>query len=88
MADHIDTADVVMGHELAGTVVGLGAGVGGFAEGDQVCVFPLVACGRCPACLRGSPALLDASALIAGSARVAAQAGGDQRARRSACRHR
>lgn len=65
MADQIGTPGIVMGHELAGTVVGLGAGVSGFAEGDDVCVFPLVACGQCAPCRRGSPAHCTvASALI------------------------
>jgi len=65
MAQHIGTPDIVMGHELAGTVTGIGPDVDGFAEGDTVCVFPLVACGHCPACRRGLPAhCAVASALI------------------------
>lgn len=30
----------IMGHEFAGTIDALGAGVEGYAEGDRVCVFP------------------------------------------------
>ncbi len=66
MADHIGTPDVVMGHELAGTVVGLGADVSGFAEGDEVAVFPLVACGHCDACRRGLPAHCTGSSALIG----------------------
>ncbi len=44
---------VVLGHEVSGRIAALGAGVAGPAEGDAVTVMPYVACGRCPACLRG-----------------------------------
>ena len=47
---------IVLGHELAGDVVAVGDGVDGFAEGDRVCAFPLVGCGRCAACEGGRPA--------------------------------
>jgi (R,R)-butanediol dehydrogenase/meso-butanediol dehydrogenase/diacetyl reductase len=43
----------VMGHEPAGTVVEVGAGVESFGEGDRVAIFGDTACGECPACLRG-----------------------------------
>jgi (R,R)-butanediol dehydrogenase/meso-butanediol dehydrogenase/diacetyl reductase len=47
---------IVLGHELAGDVLAVGEGVEDFAEGDRVCAFPLVGCGRCPACEAGRPA--------------------------------
>jgi len=56
VAEHFDLHGVVLGHELAGEVVGLGEGSVGFAEGDAVCAFPLVACGTCPPCRAGAPA--------------------------------
>jgi L-iditol 2-dehydrogenase len=43
----------VPGHEFSGTVESLGGGVEGFQYGDQVTAFPLLWCGRCPACERG-----------------------------------
>jgi L-gulonate 5-dehydrogenase len=43
----------VMGHEFAGVVAALGAGVGGLVEGDHVTIDPVVACGQCYACRRG-----------------------------------
>ncbi|MGH2352379.1 MAG: zinc-dependent alcohol dehydrogenase, partial [Chloroflexota bacterium] len=43
------------GHELAGTVAALGAGVEGLAVGQRVGIEPehLIGCGRCPYCRRG-----------------------------------
>lgn len=43
----------VLGHELSGTVVALGAGVEGWRVDDRVAVNPLGACGRCEECARG-----------------------------------
>jgi len=41
------------GHEFAGAVDALGAGVRGLAAGDAVAVEPFRSCGRCPACRAG-----------------------------------
>lgn len=46
-------AGVVPGHEIAGVVDAVGAGVEGCAVGDRVVVCPIVACGRCRFCSRG-----------------------------------
>jgi L-iditol 2-dehydrogenase len=43
---------VVLGHELSGTVVGIGDNVAGFQTGDRVTVMPLEACGSCMQCQR------------------------------------
>jgi alcohol dehydrogenase, propanol-preferring len=43
-----------LGHETAGTVAALGAGAGGFAEGDPVLVYPLWGCGSCRHCVAGA----------------------------------
>jgi len=43
----------ILGHELAGTVIGTGAGVTRVREGDLVGVESHVFCWRCPQCLRG-----------------------------------
>ena len=42
----------IPGHEFAGTIDALGAGVEHFAVGDPVAVFPLLWCGKCNACQR------------------------------------
>jgi L-iditol 2-dehydrogenase len=44
----------VMGHEIAGEIVELGAGVGGdWAVGDRVQVIAAIPCGTCAECRRG-----------------------------------
>jgi L-iditol 2-dehydrogenase len=50
---------IVMGHEAAGTVTGLGEGAAGFSEGDRVTFDSTVYCGRCAYCLRGLVNLCD-----------------------------
>lgn len=45
----------VPGHEFAGEVAALGAGVSNFRVGDKVSAFPVGSCGSCPACLGGDP---------------------------------
>ncbi|MGW0163328.1 2,3-butanediol dehydrogenase [Mycobacterium sp. NPDC003323] len=45
---------VVMGHEFAGTITALGAGVTGWAEGDRVAIEPIYRCGRCGPCRAGT----------------------------------
>jgi propanol-preferring alcohol dehydrogenase len=44
---------VTLGHENAGWVEALGAGVSGFGRGDAVAVYGIVGCGTCVACLAG-----------------------------------
>lgn len=44
---------VVMGHEFAGVVSAVGAGVTGVQEGDRVAVEPYYVCGECSACASG-----------------------------------
>ncbi len=46
-------APIIIGHELAGDVAAVGAGVEGIAVGDRVTVEPVIPCGRCPLCLKG-----------------------------------
>ena len=43
----------VMGHEIAGEVVEVGAAVTGWVPGDRVQVIAAIPCGRCPECLAG-----------------------------------
>jgi 2-desacetyl-2-hydroxyethyl bacteriochlorophyllide A dehydrogenase len=49
-------AGLVMGHEFAGEVVAVGAGVDGWREGTAACALPLIGCGRCVPCLTGDVA--------------------------------
>jgi L-iditol 2-dehydrogenase len=50
---------IVMGHEAAGTIAALGAGVSGFAEGDRVTFDSTIFCGACSNCRRGDVNLCD-----------------------------
>ena len=57
----VGTADgkgpLVLGHEFAGRVAGIGklAGAYGLAEGDRVAVNPIQSCNACMACRSGKP---------------------------------
>ena len=44
---------LVMGHEFAGTVTEVGAGVDPSWLGKRAAINPIVGCGRCPYCVRG-----------------------------------
>jgi propanol-preferring alcohol dehydrogenase len=44
---------LTLGHENAGWVEALGAGVRGFERGEAVAIYGIVGCGTCVACLRG-----------------------------------
>ncbi|MCR9151785.1 MAG: L-idonate 5-dehydrogenase [Rhodobacteraceae bacterium] len=46
---------MILGHEVAGHVEALGAGVTGLAPGDLVAVSPSRPCGACAECRRGLP---------------------------------
>ncbi len=48
---------LVLGHEGAGEVVGVGADVDEFEVGDHVVLCTVPQCGRCTFCLSGSPTL-------------------------------
>lgn len=47
----------VYGHEAAGKVAAVGAGVNGLAVGDSVIVTLIRSCGTCPSCAGGLPTL-------------------------------
>jgi L-iditol 2-dehydrogenase len=53
------SAPQVMGHEIAGDVVEVGADVAGFAIGDRVQVIAAIPDGTCEECLRGHPAVCE-----------------------------
>jgi L-idonate 5-dehydrogenase len=46
---------MILGHEVAGEVTGLGVGATGLALGDVVAVSPSRPCEACPQCLAGRP---------------------------------
>jgi len=50
---------IVMGHEAAGRIAALGAGVTGWSEGDRVTFDSTVYCGACQHCARGEVNLCD-----------------------------
>jgi (R,R)-butanediol dehydrogenase / meso-butanediol dehydrogenase / diacetyl reductase len=46
-------AGMVMGHELGGEVVAVGANIGSSTEGTNVAVLPVISCGSCRYCRAG-----------------------------------
>lgn len=55
----IHKAPLVLGHEIAGTIVRVGKNVGGFKEEDRVVVAHHVPCGECHYCKRGQYTVCD-----------------------------
>jgi L-iditol 2-dehydrogenase len=53
IGSHVVRSPMVLGHESAGNVVGLGEGVTKHAVGDRVTLEPGVPCGRCRECRAG-----------------------------------
>jgi threonine dehydrogenase-like Zn-dependent dehydrogenase len=45
----------VLGHEYAGEVVAVGAGVENLKNGDRIAAMPAMGCGQCAECLAGYP---------------------------------
>ena len=50
---------MVLGHEAAGEIVGIGPGTRGFATGDHVVFSFVPACGQCASCASGRAALCE-----------------------------
>ena len=55
---------IVLGHEGAGEVIGVGEGVDELAVGDHVVLTPTPSCGACGYCLDGQPILCRATTAI------------------------
>jgi S-(hydroxymethyl)glutathione dehydrogenase / alcohol dehydrogenase len=53
------TLPAVYGHEAAGRISAIGAGVKGYAVGDTVIATLIRACGTCPSCASGAPVICD-----------------------------
>ena len=75
---------MVLGHEAAGEVVAVGAGVSEFAASDHVISTFVPSCGACKPCIAGRPALCDpalvtnsAGTLLTGARRLHEKSGGD-----------
>ncbi len=64
---------VVQGHEVSGTVVGLGSGVRGFSAGDLVTFMPQITCGKCYSCRHGAYHICDSLKVMGFQAPGAAQ---------------
>lgn len=54
----------VLGHEICGEVVSVGANINSLHPGQQVAVIPYVACQQCPACLSGRTNCCEAISVI------------------------
>lgn len=63
-------APSILGHEVAGTVVEIGAAVTGVAVGDRVVTAGIPACGRCFYCAQGQPYLCESTFEAAGTHRA------------------
>lgn len=51
-------AGTVLGHEFSGEVAAVGVGVAGdWQPGDRAIALPILACGKCVACMQGNPKL-------------------------------
>jgi 2-desacetyl-2-hydroxyethyl bacteriochlorophyllide A dehydrogenase len=55
---------VVLGHEAAGMVDAVGAGVSRAVPGQRVLINPIIACGSCDSCLRGAENLCRTAGLL------------------------
>jgi len=55
----LDRAPLVLGHEIAGEVVGVGEGVEPYKVGDRVAVAHHVPCNTCHYCLSGNSTVCD-----------------------------
>ena len=70
------SAPRVFGHEMAGTVAAIGAGVRGFAVGDRVMAFHHIPCGNCFYCRKQTFAQCETYKKVGTTAGVGEPAGG------------
>ncbi len=66
---------IVMGHEAAGVIAGLGSNVTGWSTGDRVTFDSTISCGHCPHCRRGEVNLCDHRRVLGVSCEEYRQAG-------------
>lgn len=74
--DFVVSAPLTLGHEVAGEVAAVGAGVTGFAPGDRVAVNPARWCGTCPACREGRENLCEAIYFMGSASKTPHMQGG------------
>ncbi|MFC2040204.1 alcohol dehydrogenase catalytic domain-containing protein [Chloroflexota bacterium] len=55
----LDRAPLVLGHEISGHIIEVGAGVTQYHKGDRVAVAHHVPCNTCPSCLKGNHTVCD-----------------------------
>jgi 6-hydroxycyclohex-1-ene-1-carbonyl-CoA dehydrogenase len=55
---------IVLGHEVAGTIAGMGTGVENFCIGDRVLLPAVLTCGRCEACRTGRENVCEAGMML------------------------
>ena len=55
---------LILGHEVSGTVAGLGPGVADWKEGERVLIPPVLSCGRCTWCLTGRGTLCASQVML------------------------
>jgi L-iditol 2-dehydrogenase len=70
------SAPRIFGHEMAGVVARVGAGVANFAVGDRVMVFHHVPCGSCYFCRKHAPSQCEVYKKVGATAGYGAAAGG------------
>jgi Zn-dependent alcohol dehydrogenase len=68
----------VYGHEAAGRVTAVGAGVTSVAEGQRVIVTLIRSCGTCPSCVTARPVHCVGQPAPAAGAELSRRAGGQQ----------
>ena len=61
---HAVQPPLVIGHEMAGTVLVPGLGARDLQPGDHVALNPVRPCGECPRCRRGKPNICDRAQII------------------------
>lgn len=60
----VPSLPLVPGHEVAGTIIAVGDGVGDHRAGQRVCLHYLVTCGTCAACRRGAEQFCESGQMI------------------------
>ena len=69
------TEPVVAGHEAAGVVSEVGAGVTRVRTGDRVAISSIAFCGQCPQCSRGAPHLCEQEFALRKASRLRTKTG-------------
>jgi len=76
VGDFVIREPLVLGHEVAGSVIRLGPEASGLGLGDRVVINPSRPCGRCAQCMRGRRNLCTGGAFLGSAARMPHTQGG------------